>query len=130
MTLSKKTQKAIKAKATVAKAKTVKVKAVKETTSVYAWKLVKRAGADRLLGHGGFYNLRSADTSGVIVGSIVKGAATRKVCIFAGAFGVCFADGSFVGKTLNVGGIGIDTGKIKKVLFFGSVDGAAAFVRA
>ena len=131
MKLSKKTQAAIKAKAAITKGtkagKVVKLK--QESTSVYAWKQIKKAGADRLLGHGGFYNLRADDAVGSIVGAMAKGASKRLVAIFSGAFGVCFADGAFVGKVMNVGGIGIDTSKIRKVLFFGSVEGAAAYVK-
>ena len=128
MKLTKKTIKAIKS-ASVLKVK-VKAKAIKASAIVsHQWKLVKQAGADRQLGHGGFYCLRASDVTENIVGATVAGAAKRLVCIFSGVRGQCFADGAFAGKVLNVAGIGIDTAKIKRINYFGSLAGAIDYVR-
>lgn len=109
--------------------KTAKVAKTNSLVS-HQWKQVKQAGVDKALGHGGVYCLRSSDVTENLLGATAKGAQRRLVSIFQGARGICFLDGAFAGKVLNVSGHGIDTGKIKRVLYFGALDGAIKYVKS
>jgi len=130
MKLKAKTRLAIKANGkSIKQAKKAVKKAVAKVVS-NQWKLVKELGLDKLLGHGGIYNLRKGDITGNIVGDAAKGKATRQAVIFAGERGLCFLDGNFVGATMNVGGRGLNTANIRHIKFRGSPEAAIRYVRA
>lgn len=110
----------------------VAIKAAKVAAIVSnQWKAAREAGIDALMGHGGIYNVRKSDcTANIVAEGKAKGSLSRKVAIFSGARGLCFVDGNAnADKQFIFGGHTLNIGNIKKVLFFGDVAGAVAFVR-
>lgn len=129
MKINAKTKAAIKAKLKTREAKASKASSKTEAVVSHQWKIAKEKGLDRLFGHGGLYNLRKEDFTGSLI-SEGKISGSRQVAIFAGSRGVCFLDGTANGKRVfGFGGYSIDLGKVKRVLYFGSLDGAIKFVR-
>ncbi len=95
------------------------------------WKAAKKAGLDRLMGHGGIYNLRKGDVTGNLLSEgKATGALSRKVCITSGARGLCFVDGNAnAARQFVFSNYTLDFGKVKKVVYFGDLAGAVSFVR-